>query len=155
MNTQNKYRDWILLEASNELPVWKRIRLRRALARDPALGAYRDALHQSETLIRDTPLPTEPSDFAINMIMRAGADSTGSLKQASPHKIWRPALVYGTLSMVLLVAGMVWLTHLNGADTTYLTEADIDYWMQSLFGSLEEVAWLNDGSEMDPFGWDL
>lgn len=115
MKSHEQWQDEVLLAASGELSLRRRRALQKVLARDADLRAFADQLQvlQSRHLsLSDEELQVSP--FALNQIrdeatrQLAGQSDRRRAPYAgtrSPWAMWRPALLYGTISALLLLFG--------------------------------------------------
>lgn len=103
MNT-NQAEKWILLESSGELGPLGRWRLRRALARSPALQAWRSQLQhlQARTSGAAPAVPPTPRDVLAAITEAARAAAGG-------HRRWLPNPAWASAAASLLVLA-TWMT---------------------------------------------
>lgn len=123
MKTRN-WRDYILLDDAGDLSPRKQRALERALAADPELRGFRDRLHQARRTVRSTNDETTVSDFTIERI-KAEASRAPVRRESVGRTVvrddffahWRPAMVYASASIALLLFASVIFIHYTGQDT--------------------------------------
>ncbi len=115
MKSREQWQDEVLLAASGELAPRRQRALQKALAQDTELRAFAeqlDALQSQHPTLSDADLQLSP--FTLNQIrdeatrQLAGQSDRRRAHYAgarSPWAMWRPALLYGTISALLLLFG--------------------------------------------------
>ncbi len=115
MSTQDRIKRYILLEQSGELSPRRRAWLARQVERNPDARAWRDThidlIERIKMTARDEPLP----DFTWEQIKAAGRaeiqrESRERRRRPAADFVltWKPALIYGSLSVLLIGVWFWW-----------------------------------------------
>lgn len=118
MNTPSKWETYILQQEAGSLSPRKQRALHRALEQDPELRAYKRTLAVARQTITDTEPDNRVSDFTLSRIIQgAERHSPRAPHAASSWTLrllnWKPALVYGGLSVLVLLLGTALLFQAN------------------------------------------
>lgn len=113
-----KWKSYILLDDAGMLSARRKKALEKSIHADPNLRAYRDQLQQIRRAIRTDEHEAIVSDFTLERINTEAAKYL-SRKTASRRSVfsysfvtyWRPAVVYGGLSVLLLMGGLLLLRY--------------------------------------------
>ncbi len=104
---------YLLLDESGELSWWNRRRIRRALRRDPEAARLQAGLKSLLRASRESAPPPGPSPHVWERIREEAAEHLNRLERLETRRapepfarLWRPALVYGTISLLLLAAAV-------------------------------------------------
>lgn len=110
MNTPSKWESYILQREAGTLSPRKQRALQRALAQDPELQAYERTLAVARQAMTDADPDKPVSAFTLSRIIQEAErhgpripDPTPSWTLRIPN--WKPALVYGGLSVLVLILG--------------------------------------------------
>lgn len=106
----NRYERWILLDQSGELSAWRKLLLRRALARHPGLRAWRD---EALALTRTAPvqIPPLPDSVRDRILEEAkAAQPRLAANQATPQAMsgWAFRTALAGAAAALIIAA-VWI----------------------------------------------
>ena len=182
MKTVNRWIRYQLLKDSGELSLWKRWTLKRAMQRDPALRAWRawaDALQTSARSCRtDHALEDATREYIQTEAARAVRPQSlraGAIRRWSRVPGWRPAIIYGCLSLLLMIAAVMlspsrpgrWAEQPPGIlsvesgpeewDAVLLSGdfEELDWLLTVLQDDLEEWVWLADDRYVEQWAVDL
>ncbi len=111
-----KWKYEILKDDAGQLSARRRKALAQKLARDPDLSAYRDQLQTVRQTVRTDEEETKVSDFALARIQAEAERHVRHREPARRHDVappilahFRPALIYATISVAILLLGAIWL----------------------------------------------
>ena len=111
MNKHQRYQQWILLDQTGELSGWRRWQLRRALAQDQELQAWRNALPK---LLAPSAAPSPPiPEVTMNRLREAAQDALTTTGEAAIKESTAPgwSLTRYALATLALIAclGAGWM----------------------------------------------
>lgn len=160
MKTTEQWQKEILLAESGELPARRLRALEEALAWQPELVAYRNALRRLRAEIREDANTPPVDDSTRHRIMEAATAATScTAPRMRPFRsAWKPIAIAATL-LVLLAGALLRPQHPDQTTELvvlehviemtpepaeeFVTLTEIDRLLEDLFGPLHEVAWLN------------
>ncbi len=133
MNKRN-WKSYILLDDAGMLSARKKKALEKALADDPDLRAFRDQLLWVHSATKSSDDETAVSDFTVERIK---AEARQALRTHHPGQRyglqrtvfaqWRPALIYASISVLLILVGaMLFVHHPGERPDTYAEGPAID-----------------------------
>ena len=113
---RNRIIRYLLLNETNELSWWGRWRLRRALRRDPQAAQVQADIDSLQQSFRESSKPEGPAPHIVERIKQEAAahrdrqDRRQERLAPEPFvRLWRPALIYGTISLLLIIAGTLFI----------------------------------------------
>ncbi len=117
----------ILLRQSGDISWWGKLRLRRELIRNPEVSRELDELNSLFEVAGRDPETPGPSPHVIERIKEEGRAVlkrrerlNSRIAMGSFTRLWHPALIYGTVSILLLAAGVSYM--LSPRETQYMAD---------------------------------
>lgn len=143
--SKHDWKSYILLDDAGMLSARKKRALEKALADDLELRAFRDQLQWVRSAAKSSDDETAVSDFAMERIK---AEAHHTLRAQQPKRRygfqlnalaqWRPALIYASISVLLIMVGAMLLVYHPREQPAIHAEAPT---VDELF-SAEEWDWL-------------
>lgn len=144
MNKNERYQQWILLDQTGELSGWKQWRLQRALAQDPELQAWRNALPR---LLAPSAPPAPPiPDATMHRLRDAAREALNTTAEAAtqaPSAMGWPFARYAMATLALIAClGGVWLIRTASPDADLASSGTFS--LESLEQAIFDDESLND-----------